>query len=69
MMIITAPVLMKMTITRRMMIIIVIAVITIIILCNFDLCFWIHKLFADEVCKFVIKVGYFLTYSIVSECL
>ena len=57
MMIITAPVLMKMTITRRMMIIIVIAVITIIILCNFDLCFWIHKLFADEVCKFVIKVG------------
>ena len=57
MMIITAPVLMKMTITRRTMIIIVIAVITFITLCNFDLCFWIHKLFADELCKFVITVG------------
>ena len=36
-MIITVPVIMKITITRRMVIIIVIAVITFLILCNFDL--------------------------------
>ena len=33
------PVVMKITITRRMVIIIVIVVITFLILCNFDLCF------------------------------
>ena len=53
MMIITVPITMKITITRRMMIIIVIAVITFIVACNFDLCFWIHKVFAYEVCKFL----------------
>ena len=55
MMIVTVPNIMKITITRRMMIIIVIAVITFIIPCKFDLCFWIHKLFANEVCKFLKK--------------
>ena len=39
MMIIRVPIMMKITIKRRMMIIIVIAVITFIIPCNFDLCF------------------------------
>ena len=38
-MIITVPITMKITITRRMMIIIVIVAITFLILCNFDLCF------------------------------
>ena len=55
MMIVTVPNIMKITITRRMMIIIVIAVITFITPCNFDLCFWIHKIFAHEVCKFFKK--------------
>ena len=55
MMIIAVPITMKTTITRRMMIIIIIAVITFIIACNFDLCFWIHKLFAHEVWKFLKK--------------
>ena len=52
-MIVTVPNIMKITITRRMMKIIVIAVITFIKPCNFDLCFWIHMLFAHEVCKFL----------------
>ena len=39
MMIITVPIIMKITITRIMMIIIVIVVITFLIHCNFDLCF------------------------------
>ena len=39
MMIITVPIIMKTTITRRMMMIIVRAVITFIIPCNFHLCF------------------------------
>ena len=38
MMIITVPIIMKITITRIMMIIIVIVVITFLIHCNFDLC-------------------------------
>ena len=50
-MIVAVPVTMKITVTRRMMIIIVITVMTFIIPCSFDLCFWIHKLFANEVCK------------------
>ena len=55
MMIITAPVIMKTTITRKKMIILVIAVITFITPCNFDLCFRIHKLLAHEVYKFLKK--------------
>ena len=39
MMIMTVPIIMKITITRIMMIIIVIVVITFLIHCNFDLCF------------------------------
>ena len=39
MMIITVPIIMKITITRKMMITVVIIVITFLIPCNFDLCF------------------------------